>query len=98
MKNDEWLNEKLANFKSHIQTNLRPQHQWTPEIKKNVDYVMGLSLDDWLQFASKHLIQFKETPSDATAEICELYGLEQTSEDVKDKITRYIELFIEVLS
>jgi hypothetical protein len=98
MKNEEWLNEKLVNFKSHIHENLRPPVDWTPEIKKNVDYVMNMSLDDWLKFASNHLMRFKETPSEATAEICEMYGLENTSEDVKDKITRYIELFIEVLS
>lgn len=59
MKNEEWLNEKLVNFKSHIHENLRPPVDWTPEIKKNVDYVMNMSLDDWLKFASNHLMRFK---------------------------------------
>ena len=27
MKNDEWLNDKLSNFKSHIQSNLKPENR-----------------------------------------------------------------------
>lgn len=98
MKNAEWLNEKLTNFKQHIKSNLSPQEEWTPEIRKNVEYVMDMSLDDWLQFASKHLMRFRANPSEATDEICELYGLQDADTEVKNKITRYVELFIEVLS
>ena len=44
------------------------------------------------------LMKFKNTPQDATTDICEMYGISDASQEVKDKITRYIELFIEVLS
>lgn len=98
MKNADWLNEKLSNFKEHIKSNLSPKEEWTPEIHKNVEYVMDMSLDDWLQFSSKHLMRFRANPCEATDEICSLYGLETADSEVKYKITRYVELFIEVLS
>lgn len=98
MKNEEWLNDKLSNFKSLIQSNLKPIEEQSDDTKKNVDYVMSMTLDDWLSFASKHLMKFKNNPQDATTDICEMYGINDVSQEVKDKITRYIELFIEVLS
>ena len=98
MKNEQWLNEKLSNFTSFIQSNLKPIEDQSEDTKDNVNYVMSMSLDDWLSFASKHLMKFKNTPQDATTDICEMYGISDASQEVKDKITRYIELFIEVLS
>jgi hypothetical protein len=96
--NGEWLRGKLNNFKAHIQQHLRPEAEWTADTRRNVEYVMGMDLDDWLAFASKHLLRYRDDPSAATSEICELYGLECAPPEAKHKITRYVELFIEVLN
>jgi putative sterol carrier protein len=66
MKNEQWLNEKLSNFKSFIQSNLQPIEEQSDDTKKNVEYVMSMSLDDWLSFASKHLMKFKNNPQRST--------------------------------
>ena len=97
MKQGDFLQEKLDNFKNHIKTCLKPVELRSKKVHENIEFILKFSLDDWLEFASKHLVPYQDDLDSATKEIIELYDLD-VNEEQKHKIKRYLELFIDCLT